>query len=100
MALVTGARLRSAESLCEVVVVKAPSTASDLHCAGVAMTAETVERSETSSHEGAPLILLGKRYGIESEGLEVLCVVAGSGPLVFEGVELTVKSAKPLPASD
>ena len=43
---------------------------------------------------------LGKRYVDEPTGLEVLCVKPGSATLAADGRDLTLKSAKPLPASD
>ncbi|GAY07619.1 hypothetical protein [Pseudonocardia sp. N23] len=47
-----------------------------------------------------PGLLLGKRYTDESRTLEVLVTKAGAGPLSVGGAVLTVKAAKPLPASD
>jgi len=47
-----------------------------------------------------PEVQIGKRYVDDVAGVEVLCVKAGAGPLTFAGRELTIKAAKPLPASD
>ena len=99
MSLSPGKRLRSAASTCEVVVVKAPATGDALICAGSVMTSESVTPSPAVA-DGAPVIALGKRYTDEASGLEVLCVKPGPGPLAIGGAELTMKSAKPLPASD
>ena len=44
--------------------------------------------------------LLGKRYGDEDLGLEILCTKAGEGSLSIGNVPLPVKGAKPLPSSD
>jgi hypothetical protein len=43
-------------------------------------------------------VLLGKRY--EAAGVEVLCTAAGEGTLTCDGQPMTLKTAKPLPASD
>ncbi len=99
MTLKPGTRLRSTVSSCEVVVVKAPSTDAALLCAGSPMTAEPVVGTQPPANPG-PLIALGKRYADEGSGIEVLCVKPGPGPLSLGGAELSLKSAKPLPASD
>jgi len=51
---------------------------------------------------GAPnaATLIGKRYVDATETVELLCTSAGTGALTCGGVPMTVKSAKPLPASD
>jgi len=54
----------------------------------------------TSTSTGTGGTQLGKRYVDEPTGLEVLCVKPGSGTLAADGRDLTLKSAKPLPASD
>ena len=43
---------------------------------------------------------LGKRYSDDELGLEVLCTKAGEGSISVGETILTVKGAKPLPASD
>jgi hypothetical protein len=44
--------------------------------------------------------LMGKRY-VDADGkYELLCVKPGKGSLSVDGVALSVKDAKPLPASD
>lgn len=48
----------------------------------------------------APVTLLGKRY-VDADGtFEVLCTSAGPGELACDGIAMTLKAAKPLPASD
>jgi hypothetical protein len=44
--------------------------------------------------------LVGKRYVDANETLELLCTASGAGSLRCDGVDMAVKSAKPLPASD
>jgi hypothetical protein len=48
----------------------------------------------------AAVTLLGKRYINTADTIELLCTSSGAGELCCDGVPMTVKSAKPLPASD
>ncbi|MGE9809631.1 hypothetical protein [Janibacter sp. G1551] len=97
MTVSTGAHLRTPTSTVEVVVVTAPSTQGELVAAGSEMSTEATPGPATA--EGTA-VLIGKRYTHAASGLEVLCVKGGPGPITFGGEELTLKSAKPLPASD
>lgn len=47
-----------------------------------------------------PLVELGKRYTDDDNLAEILCVKAGAGPLAIADRVLTLKTARPLPASD
>jgi hypothetical protein len=49
---------------------------------------------------GEAVTLVGKRNTDESGTLEGLCTASGSGELSCDGVPMTLKAAKPLPASD
>ena len=42
----------------------------------------------------------GKRYVNSDETLELLCVNSGTGALGCDGAPMSIKAAKPLPASD
>lgn len=99
MAIATGSRLRSTVSPAEVVVVKAPEADGPITCGGAEMVTADTPADTTATAEG-PLIAIGKRYVNEAASIELLVVKAGAGPLAFAGEELTIKSAKPLPASD
>lgn len=44
--------------------------------------------------------LIGKRYVDATETVELLCTSSGTGQLTCDGVEMAIKAAKPLPASD
>ena len=44
--------------------------------------------------------LIGKRYTDAAETVELLCTSSGAGALSCDGAPMTVKAAKPLPASD
>lgn len=50
--------------------------------------------------QGGTGTLLGKRYVDAGGTLELLCTAAGEGELTADGVPMTTKAAKPLPASD
>lgn len=97
MTISTGNHLRTPASALEVVVVKAPDGGGELLAAGALMTTGAAAGQDPS--EGVPL-QMGKRYVHPESGLEVLCVKPGVGPLTFADEELSLKSAKPLPASD
>jgi hypothetical protein len=102
MELKPGTRLRSAVCDTEVVVVRAPAQEVDLRCGGSPLLPVDAERAEGGSpaagHDSGTL--LGKRYGDEELGLEVLATKAGAGSLSIGDEPLPVKGAKPLPASD
>jgi hypothetical protein len=44
--------------------------------------------------------LIGKRYVDATETVELLCTSSGTGQLTCDGVAMTLKAAKSLPASD
>jgi hypothetical protein len=44
--------------------------------------------------------LIGKRYVDEADTVELLCTSSGTGALTCDGAPMTIKAAKPLPASD
>jgi hypothetical protein len=95
-----GTRLRSTVCATEVVVVGPADV--DLRCGGVAM-ADAKAEAGAGGIPTAPFdagTQLGKRYVHAGSGLEVLCVKAGMGSLAVGDEPLTLKSAKPLPASD
>lgn len=95
--LKAGLRLRSTVSTTEVVVVRA-STGAVLECGGQPMTHDSEPAADSPAD--STQLLLGKRYVTPDDSIEVLCVKPGVGPLTARGVELVVKTAKPLPASD
>jgi hypothetical protein len=97
-----GTRLRSATDSTEVVIVRAVAGDLDLRCGGHPMVAFDAEipggLSVEPGFDGGSLV--GKRYGDEASGLEVLCAKAGPGALSVGVDLLLVKGAKPLPSSD
>lgn len=97
--LQVGNRLRAQNSPCEVIVIKGSSDDAALLCAGVEML-PTAPPADAPAAADGPAIELGKRYTDDATDIEVLCTKAGVGPLVYAEHELTLKSAKALPASD
>lgn len=96
-----GSRWKSAVCAAEMVVVRPPNAAGELQCGGVAVVALTDETSGGAVHpDHANGVLIGKRYIDATSGIEVLGAKAGQGSLAFDGRAMTLKEAKPLPASD
>ncbi len=101
MILTVGSRWKSAVSETEVVVVRQVDGDHRLACGGPDMgPLGTQATGSTVDPSLAGPTLLGKRYEDEASGLELLCTKRGEGALTFDGAVLTVKGAKPLPASD
>ncbi|HWC84757.1 MAG TPA: hypothetical protein VG756_32765 [Pseudonocardiaceae bacterium] len=93
-----GDQLASTACAARVVVVRARGSV-ELCCGGSPMVpAAGVESAAENSAE--PVTLIGKRYVDANETVELLCTVSGSGGLSCDGVPMTVKAAKALPASD
>ena len=94
-----------------IVIVRAPSGVPPvIACGGEPMVPasgvprQSGHRPSSAGVEGGAgaeaETLIGKRYVDVEETLEVLCVSSGPGVLSCDGVPMTVKAAKPLPASD
>ena len=101
MDLKPGLRLASTVCDTEVVVVRAPAAPVDLRCGGQAMIAkgEAVAGGAVDPAHGQGTAI-GKRYGDEELGIELLCTKAGEGSLSIGDERLHLKDAKPLPSSD
>ena len=102
MELKAGTRWKSAVCSAEMVVVRAASAAGTLSCGGAPVVPHNADAAPAGevSPDFAEGVLIGKRYMDEETGLEVLGAKPGKGSLSFEGRALTLKDAKPLPASD
>lgn len=103
MQIKPGSRWKSAVCDTEVVVVKAPTQPDvSLECGGAAMlavgTARAAGAAPAAGQDGGSL--LGKRYGDDASGLEVLCTKAGGGSLAVEARALVLRAANRLPSSD
>jgi hypothetical protein len=103
MELKVGQALASTTDTTTVMVVRAPADDVTVTCGGAPMiaakSAADVRRTDADSgHVGGTL--LGKRYEDATARIELLCTKPGTSSLAVDGVPLTVKAAKPLPASD
>ena len=99
-----GDRYRSTVCATEIVVIRAPQGEVDLRCGGAPMVpldvgadVRTVDNPNPTYAGGT---LLGKRYGDDDLGIEVLCTKEGVGSLSIGEILLTVRQPKPLPSSD
>ena len=98
-----GQMLTSTVDTTAVIVVRCPGDELEITCGGAAMAAANGPGSATAGIPDPDLMggsLLGKRYADEDLGVELLCTKPGPGTLAVNGVPLSVKNAKPLPASD
>ena len=102
MELRPGLKLKSVVCSTEVIIVSAASADFDISCGGVSMIEATAEapgavEAVAGLTEGT---LLGKRYCDADATIEVLCVKPGDGSMGIGQTAMTLKEAKPLPASD
>jgi hypothetical protein len=102
MELKPGSRWKSAVDSTEVVVVRPPSGSVSLECGGHPMvplgTEPPAGLAAAAEHQNGTSA--GKRYVDATSGIELLGSKAGSCSLSVEGRPVTLKDAKPLPASD
>ena len=97
-----GSRLQSQVCDTQVIVVRSADSLDDLRAGGSPMVPIGDEVAA-----GGPALdpalsdgnLMGKRY-VDDAGAEVLVTKAGKGTLSVGTTPLTIKEAKPLPASD
>ncbi|CAJ1586038.1 hypothetical protein [[Mycobacterium] wendilense] len=102
MILTNGQGLASTVDATAVLVIRAPQREVTLTCGGAEMVAGKVGTGDGSSvsESHCGVTELGKRYVDDETGLELLCTKPGIGALAVDGRALTIKAAKPLPASD
>ena len=96
-----GTRLQSQVCDTQVIVVRSADSLDDLRAGGAPMVpiGEQVDSSLSLDTELADGNLMGKRY-VDDGGAEVLVTKAGKGTLSVGSTPLSLKEAKPLPASD
>ena len=94
-----GTRLASQVCDTQVIVVRSADSLDDLNCGGAPMVALGDERSGELDPAFADGSVMGKRY-VDETGAEVLVTKAGAGTLAIGQTVLSLKEAKPLPASD
>ncbi|MET0180636.1 MAG: hypothetical protein ABW203_06055 [Novosphingobium sp.] len=93
-----GTKLKSGVCDTEVMVIR--SGEGSIECGGTAMSEAKPDAPGTLSAEHSGGTLMGKRY-VDADGkFELLCVKPGKGSLAVNGTPLSIKDAKPLPASD
>lgn len=93
-----GTKLKSAVCDTEVMVIRCGE--GTIECGGAPMTEDKAAAPGALSPDFAAGSLMGKRY-VDADGkFELLCVKPGKGSLSVNGVALSTKDAKPLPASD
>jgi hypothetical protein len=85
----------------QVIIVRSADSLDDLRAGGAPMVpiGDDVASDLTLDDSFADGNLMGKRY-VDDSGAEVLVTKAGKGTLSVGTTALTVKEAKPLPASD
>ncbi|WP_006244968.1 hypothetical protein [Mycolicibacterium tusciae] len=96
-----GTRLQSQVCDTQVIVVRSADSLDDLRAGGVPMVPLDAEKSSDLSIDPAfsEGNAMGKRY-VDEAGAEVLVTKAGAGTLSVGETVLSLKEAKPLPASD
>jgi hypothetical protein len=96
-----GTRLQSQVCDTQVIVVRSSESLDDLRAGGVPMIALDAEKAADTTIDPAfsEGNAMGKRY-VDESGAEVLVTKAGAGTLSVGTTPLSLKEAKPLPASD
>lgn len=96
-----GTRLQSQVCDTQVIVVRSADSLDDLRAGGVPMIPLDGEKDSGATLDPAFAegTLMGKRY-VDDNGAEVLVTKAGAGSLSIGSTPLSLKEAKPLPASD
>jgi len=98
-----GMRLRSQVDGTEAIVVRAPADDLVVACGGQPMIDVAAEPEPGLAAAGDPAegTQLGKRYTLATgAAIELLVTKPGKYGLSIDGSPLTLKEAKPLPASD
>ncbi|MBI5337954.1 hypothetical protein EV589_5262 [Mycobacterium sp. BK558] len=96
-----GTRLQSQVCDTQVIVVRSADSLDDLRAGGAPMVpvGDSVDAGLSLDEALADGNQMGKRY-VDDGGAEVLVTKAGKGTLSIGSTALTLKEAKPLPASD
>lgn len=95
-----GDQLASTVCTTRVVVIRAPGDRHPaIECGASPMVTGAAAAKPSPGGPDAGT-LIGKRYVDATETVELLCTSSGTGTLTCDGVPMTIKAAKPLPASD
>lgn len=97
----TGTRLKSQVCDTEIIVVKTGDGLDDLRAGGVPMRELGADAASDAvlDPKFSDGNVMGKRY-VDESGAEVLVTKPGAGTLSIGETPLSIKEAKPLPASD
>lgn len=98
--LTIGQRLAAPNGGAEFIVTRADQPDAVVQCDGADLVALDQRPDPGRSGEPGPAFLIGKRYEDDAAELELLCTKPGVGRLTVDGRELTLRTAKPLPATD
>lgn len=102
MHMAPGTLFASTTCTTQVVAVRVGPDPVTIACGGREMV--PAEHLGTQQEPSDPALmggtLIGKRYVDESGAWELLCTRGGDGTLTCDGVPMSVKEARPLPASD
>lgn len=96
-----GTRLQSQVCDTQVIIIRAAESFNDLRAGGIPMIPLDAAKSADATLDPAFAEgnVMGKRY-VDDNGAEVLVTKSGAGTLSIGSRALTIKEAKPLPASD
>lgn len=95
-----GTRLQSQVDDTQVIVVKTADSLDELRCGGTPMVPLDADKTPADiDPKFAEGTVMGKRY-VDDGGAELLVTKAGQGTLSVGETAMSLKEAKPLPASD
>ncbi|MBK3572344.1 hypothetical protein JHN63_00580 [Streptomyces sp. MBT65] len=95
-----GDQLASTVCGTRVVVIRAPADVRPQLACGGSPLVPAAEAPPAKPGPAGTTTLIGKRYVDATGTLELLCTASGAGELTCDGAPMTLKAAKPLPASD
>jgi hypothetical protein len=95
-----GDQLASTVCTAKVIVIRVPAEGRPLIACGGSPMVPALSAPQPAGVQADPATLIGKRYVDGTGTLELLCTSSGAGVLSCDGDPMTLKAAKPLPASD
>jgi hypothetical protein len=100
-----GDQLASTVCTTQVVVIRVPAGDQPaIECGGSPMVAGKpvpgTPGGQPSPGGSDAATLIGKRYVDTAQSVELLCTSSGVGALACDNLPMSIKAAKPLPASD
>lgn len=95
-----GDQLASTVCGTRVVVIRAPADVQPQLACGGSPLVPAADAPPAKPGPAGTATLIGKRYVDATGTLELLCTASGAGELTCDGAPMTLKAAKPLPASD